>query len=145
DAINHIRYGPDWQYVIPYQQFITDATSGNLPTVSWLVPPVSASDHPGIGSSMCAGENWTVQQLNALMNGPDWSSTVVFLFWDDWGGLYDHVLPPKLDIYGVGFRVPFIIISPYAKPGFIDHTQYEFASMLRFTEDWLGLGQMTNR
>ncbi len=83
--------------------------------------------------------------LNALMQGPEWSSTAVFLTWDDFGGFYDHVSPQQIDGYGLGFRVPLIVISPYAKKGYIDHTQYEFSSMLRFAEDVLGLPTLTDR
>jgi phospholipase C len=143
DAIKHIRYGPDWKNVVPTEQFMTDATGGNLPTVSWIATPGQYSEHAP--ASVCVGENWTVQMLNALMEGPDWSSTAVFLTWDDFGGFYDHVAPQQIDGYGLGFRVPLLIISPYAKQGYIDHTQYEFSSMLRFAEDELGLPTLTNR
>jgi phospholipase C len=143
DAIKHIRYGPDWKYVVPAAQFMTDAASGNLPTVSWIVTPARVSEHAP--ASVCVGENWTVQMLNSLMRGPDWSSTAIFLTWDDFGGFYDHVAPQQIDGYGLGFRVPLLVISPYARKGFIDHTQYEFSSMLRFAEDELGLPTLTNR
>ena len=143
DAIKHIRYGPDWKFVVPTEQFMTDAASGNLPTVSWIVTPAQYSEHPP--ASVCVGENWTVRMLNSLMQGPDWSSTAVFLTWDDFGGFYDHVAPQQIDNYGLGFRVPLLVISPYAKKGFIDHTQFEFSSMLRFAEDELGLPTLTNR
>jgi phospholipase C len=143
DAIKHIRYGRDWQNVVPVEQFMNDAKSGKLPAVSWIVTPAWASEHPP--ASVCQGENWTVQMLNALMSGPDWSSTAVLLTWDDFGGFYDHVAPQQIDGYGLGFRVPLLIISPYAKKGVIDHTPYEFSSMLRFAEDILNLAQLTNR
>ncbi len=143
NAIKHIRYGPDWKYVVPAAQFMTDAANGNLPTVSWIVTPARVSEHAP--ASVCVGENWTVRMLNALMRGQDWSSTAVFLTWDDFGGFYDHVAPQQIDGYGLGFRVPLLVISPYAKKGFIDHTQYEFSSMLRFAEDELGLPTLTNR
>lgn len=143
DAIKHIRYGKDWQYVVPTEQFKHDAASGTLPTVSWIVTPAWASEHPP--ASVCTGENWTVQMLNTLMRGPDWSSTAVFLTWDDFGGFYDHVAPEQVDSLGLGFRVPLLVISPYAKKGFIDHTPYEFSSMLRFSEDILGLAPLTKR
>lgn len=143
DAIKHIRYGKDWQYVVPVAQFEQDAASGNLPTVSWVVTPSSDSEHPP--ASVCQGENWTVQMLNALMRGPNWSSTALFLTWDDFGGFYDHVAPQHIDSFGLGFRVPLLVISPYAKRGYIDHTLYEFSSMLRFSEDILGLAPLTNR
>ena len=143
NAIKHIRYGPDWQFVVPTAQFMTDAAAGKLPTVSWIVTPGRFSEHPP--ASICIGENWTVQMLNSLMRGPDWSSTAVFLTWDDFGGFYDHVPPQEIDGYGLGFRVPLLVISPYAKKGMIDHTQYEFSSMLRFAEDQLNLPTMTDR
>ncbi len=143
DAIKHIRYGPDWKFVVPTEQFMTDAANGNLPTVSWIVTPANVSEHAP--ASVCTGENWTVQMLNSLMKGPNWSSTAVFLTWDDFGGFYDHVAPQQIDGYGLGFRVPLLVISPYAKKGYIDHTQYEYSSMLRFAEDSFGLPTMTNR
>jgi phospholipase C len=143
NAINHIRNGPDWKYVVPTPQFMTDAASGNLPTVSWIVTPANVSEHAP--ASVCVGENWTVQMLTSLMQGPDWSSTAVFLTWDDFGGFYDHVAPQQVDGYGLGFRVPLLVISPYARKGYIDHTQYEYSSMLRFAEDTLGLATLTGR
>lgn len=143
DAIRHIRYGKDWQNVVPTEQFMTDAANGNLPTVSWIVTPAKVSEHAP--ASVCVGENWTVEMLDALMKGSNWSSTAVFLTWDDFGGYYDHVKPQQIDGYGLGFRVPLIVISPYAKKGYIDHTQYEFSSMLRFAEDTLGLQTLTGR
>jgi phospholipase C len=79
------------------------------------------------------------------MASPDWSSTAVVLTWDDFGGFYDHVPPPHVDLYGLGPRVPAIFISPYAKPGYVDHTQYEFASVLRFIETIFDLPPLTAR
>jgi phospholipase C len=143
NAIQHIRYGKDWQYVVPTGQFLDDAGSGTLPTISWIVTPQWASEHPA--ASVCQGEGWTLQMLNKLMRGPDWSSTAVFLTWDDFGGFYDHVAPQQIDSFGLGFRVPLLVISPYAKKGYIDHTPYEFSSMLRFAEDILGLAPLTRR
>ena len=143
NAIKHIRYGADWQFVVPIEQFEKNAAAGTLPTVSWIVTPGTVSEHPP--ASVCVGENWTVQLLNSLMKGQDWSSTAVFLTWDDFGGFYDHVPPQQVDGYGLGFRVPLLVISPYAKKGYIDHTQYEYSSMLRFAEDQLGLPTMTGR
>jgi len=133
DAIHHIRESSLWsERVVDDDQFVVDAKSGNLPAVSWLVTG-DGSEHPPLSS--CAGENWTVQQLNALMTGPDWSSTVVFLTWDDFGGFYDHVPPPQRAGARLGPRVPLLIISPYAKEGFISHTQYDFGSFLKFAEE----------
>jgi phospholipase C len=143
DEINHIRNTSLWtEHVVPDTQFITDAASGNLPAVSWLVTG-PANEHPP--ASSCAGENWTVEQINSLMNGPDWSTAAVFLTWDDFGGFYDHVAPPPMDVYGLGPRVPLLIISPYARAGYISHTQYEFASVLKFIEDRFKLTPLTLR
>ena len=143
DAINHIRNGSLWSTnVVSDTQFVTDAQNGTLPAVSWIVSG-NTSEHPP--DSTCLGENWTVQQINAIMQGPDWSSTAIFVTWDDFGGFYDHVPPPGVDQFGLGPRVPLLIISPFAKPGFISHTQYEFASFLAFVETRFGLAPLTNR
>ena len=143
NGINHIRFGDDWANVVPPTQFVTDALSGNLPAVSWIVVGSGLSEHPP--ASSCLGENWTVQQLNAVMQGPDWNSTAVFLTWDDFGGFYDHVAPPVPDIFGFGPRVPLLIISPYAISGAISHTVYEFSSLLKFAEQRFGLDPLTDR
>ena len=141
DAIQDIRETGQWkQHFANYKQFISDAAADTLPTVSWLVQPANVSDHPI--TSVCAGENWTVQQINAIMqNKAVWNSTAIFLTWDDFGGFYDHVVPPKGPNAKIeyAFRAPLIIISPYAKPHYVDHTQYSFPSMLKFTEKVLGL------
>ncbi|MGB8344070.1 MAG: alkaline phosphatase family protein, partial [Ktedonobacteraceae bacterium] len=141
NAIKDIRDTSQWQaHVVDYSQFATDAASGNLPTVSWLVQPTDVSDHPG--TSICRGENWTVQQINAVMgNSPLWDSTAIFLTWDDFGGFYDHVKPAQgpNGLLEYGFRAPMIVISPYAKPHFIDNTSYTQSSMLKFAETVLKL------
>ena len=148
DAINHIRNGPDWANVLDYTQFAIDAAAGTLPTISWVTPDSQDSQHPS--SSWSKGENWIATNINALMSGPDWASTVVFLFWDDWGGFYDHVPPPSVDFYGTGIRVPLLVISPYAKPGYItsSNTQipyYSFDSVLAYVEHTFGLQPLTSR
>ncbi len=144
DAIAHIRLTSLWEeHVVPTSQFVDDALNGNLPAVSWLVVGSSLSEHPP--SSVCAGENWTVEQINAVVEGPEWNSTAIFLTWDDFGGFYDHVAPPVVDNFGFGPRVPFLIISPYAKPGYISHTTYEFSSLLKFAEVRFGLESLTAR
>ncbi len=143
DAINHIRNSGLWDTnVMPDTQFASDAKNGLLPAMSWLVTG-DGSEHPP--NSSCFGENWTVTQLNALMQGPDWATTAVFLTWDDFGGFYDHVPVPPVDIYGFGPRVPMIIISPYARPGHISHTLYEFSSVLKYAEETFGLPPLTDR
>jgi len=143
DAVRHIRESPLWQTrVAPFERFTNDAANGRLPSVSWLIPDFEVSEHPTVtafaGTTMnvseCAGENWTVQQINAIMRGPDWPSTAIVLTWDDFGGFYDHVPPPAIDHLGLGPRVPLIVISPYAKEGIVSHTTYEFGSILQFIE-----------
>jgi phospholipase C len=142
DAINHIRNSSLWTTNFRNQQnFVNDALHGNLPAMSWLI--TGSSEHPP--SSACDGENWTVEQINAIMKGPDWSSTAIFITWDDFGGFYDHVSPPGVDQYGLGMRVPLLVISPYALQGKVSHTQYELSSVLKFVEERFGLPPMTTR
>lgn len=135
--------------IVNYSQFLTDASSGTLPGFSWLTAPSAYDEHPSNGT--CAGENWTVQYLNTLMQGPDWSSTVVFLTWDDYGGFYDHVAPPSVDQLGLGFRVPMMIISPfaYAKNNaanpHVGHDEFEFSSVLKFAEEVFNLPSLAGR
>ena len=145
DAINHIRNSGQWNTnVVSPTQFAIDAQKGQLPAVSWIVPGAQ-SEHPPAGT--CDGENWTVEQMNAIMQGPidQWNSTAVFIVWDDWGGFYDEVLPPVKDRFGLGLRVPAIIVSPYAIAGKVSHTNYEFSSVLKFIEEVFGLPALTKR
>ena len=142
-AIRHIRLGSLWNTnVVSDKSFVADAESGNLPAVSWIVS-TETSEHPTFGT--CMGENWTVEQINAIMRGPDWNSTAIFLTWDDFGGFYDHVPPPNVDNMGFGPRVPLIIISPYARHGVVSHTMYEFSSFLAFAEKRFNLKPLTPR
>ncbi len=144
NSINQIRNTSLWtQHVVPFANFVTDAQNGNLPAVSWLVPDTADSDHAP--SSVCTGENWIVKQINAVMQGPDWNTTAIFLTWDDFGGFYDHAVPANADYWGFGPRVPMIIISPYARAATVVHTQYEFSSVLRFIEKRFGLSTLTSR
>jgi phospholipase C len=117
--------------ILPPERFMKDATRNKLPAVSWLTPPLQTSDHPP--GSICKGENWTVQMLNALMKSPAWKSTAVVLTWDDFGGFFDHVAPPHPDLYGFGPRVPAIVISPWARVT-INHQQLSFDSVLNLIE-----------
>jgi phospholipase C len=154
DAIRHVRLGPLWaKRVMPFGQFVGDAASGALPAVSWLIPDFDVSEHPTVDAfagttlnvSACAGENWTVQQINAIMQGPAWPTTAIVLTWDDFGGFYDHVPPPGVDQLGLGPRVPLIVISPYVKERTVSHTVYEFASVLQFIEARYKVKALTSR
>jgi len=146
NAVRHIRMGPLWtERVVPYEQFLDDAADGTLPAVSWVIPDLPVSDHPQSQLGMCAGENWTVEYINAIMQGPAWPTTAIVLVWDDFGGFYDHVPPPAADEYGYGPRVPLIVMSPYAKEGIVSHTVYEFASIIKLIETRYGLQALTTR
>ena len=122
---------------------MSDIRAGRLPPVTWITPRYQLSDHPEY--SLCWGENWTTQVIDAIMRSPMWKDTAIFLTWDDWGGFYDHVAPPQVDRFGLGMRVPLLILSPYARQGYIDHSTGEFSSVLRFIEDNWGLPQLTKR
>ena len=113
--------------------FFTAARNGTLPAVSWVVPNGKNSEHPP--ALISTGQAYVTSLINAAMQGPDWSSTAIFLSWDDWGGFYDHVAPPTVDQNGYGLRVPGIVISPYAKKGYIDHQTLSFDAYLKFIED----------
>ncbi len=113
--------------------FYKAAESGSLPAVSWVVPSGVLSEHPPAPVSF--GQSYVTSLINAVMRSPDWDSTAIFLAWDDWGGFYDHVVPPKVDENGYGLRVPAIVISPYAKRGYIDHQTLSFDAYVKFIED----------
>ena len=115
------------------KKFYTAAAAGHLPSVSWITPAQVVSEHPpGLVSR---GQAYVTGLINAVMRGPDWDSTAIFLAWDDWGGFYDHVAPPHVDQNGYGLRVPALVISPYAKKGFIDHQTLSFDAHVKFIED----------
>ncbi|HXT35743.1 MAG TPA: alkaline phosphatase family protein [Chloroflexota bacterium] len=142
DAIRHIRNGPQWQTnVLPWTRFQTDVAHGNLAPVTWLVTDTAESEHPP--ASTCLGENTTVAEINAVMHSPFWKDTAIFVTWDDFGGFYDNVAPPRVNPYGLGPRVPTLVISPYARPGFVDHATYSFASLLKLAELRFGLPALT--
>jgi len=114
-------------------KFYDAAKSGNLPAVSWVVPSNAVSEHPP--SPVSFGQSYVTSLINAVMKSPDWDSTAIFLAWDDWGGFYDNVVPPSVDENGYGLRVPAMVISPYAKSGYIDHQTLSFDAYDKFIED----------
>ena len=146
DTIDHIRNGPDWPvHVVDQLTFPQDAVGDDFPTVSWIVAPYRESEHPFSPDSTCVGENWSVRMINSVMQGPNWASTAIVLVWDDFGGFYDHVAPPQIDQFGLGPRVPLLIISPYVKAGKVVHTEYEFSSVLALIEHLFGLPSLGGR
>ncbi len=151
DAIRHVRFGPDWVNVVsPETRVISDANSGYLPAVSWVVPTAQNSDHPfprgksdvDLTIEEQHGPEWVSSIVNAIGQSPLWKDTAIFVVWDDWGGWYDHVAPPQLDRMGLGPRVPFIVISPYARRHYVSHVQHEFGSLLKFSENVFDLPRL---
>jgi phospholipase C len=114
-------------------RFFAAARAGRLPNVSWIVPSYANSEHPP--ATPRVGEAWVTRLVNAVMRSPNWSSTAIFISWDDWGGFYDHVVPPRVDGHGYGLRVPGLMISPYARRGLVDHQTLSFDAYLKFIED----------
>jgi phospholipase C len=149
DAIRAVRYSPEWYANITRsdKEIFSDLSAGTLPSVSWIVPDQTNSDHPGSGSDK--GPSWVASVINAIGASSYWKTTAIVVVWDDWGGFYDEVAPPFFDDWGgLGFRVPMLVVSPYARlnksgqPGYISHTQYEFGSILKFVENIWDLGSL---
>lgn len=139
EAIDSIRNtASEWAKVQPLDQFRKDARAGTLPNVSWVVS--HHDDHAP--ASVCLGENETVEDVNAVMSTSQWGRTAVLVVWDEWGGFYDHVAPPQIDKVSFGFRVPFLAISPWVKPGGVDSSRNSHASILKFIEDNWRLGNL---
>ncbi|HEY1682232.1 MAG TPA: alkaline phosphatase family protein [Candidatus Tumulicola sp.] len=140
DAIKHVRYGQDYSNVItPPETVLSDISNNQLPGLSWVMPAdLPHSDHPG--SDSASGPSWIAAVVNAVGASHYWNSTAIFVTWDDWGGWYDHVAPPQFNnYYELGFRVPLLIISPYARAGYVSHDQHEFGSLLAFSEETFGI------
>jgi phospholipase C len=128
-----VRQDRQLENIAPFNTFLQEARDGTLPAVSWLAPAQSVSEHPpGLVSR---GQAYVTSVINAVMRSKNWSSTAIFLSWDDWGGFYDHVKPPHVDEQGYGLRVPGLVISPYARRGFIDHQVLSHDAYLKFIED----------
>jgi phospholipase C len=153
DAVSAVRNDPaKWSHVVNASQFSSDVRNGTLPAVSWLVDQDQNSEHPATNipglnipiGGVCSGENWTVGYLNQLAQSPYWNDTAVLITMDDFGGWHDHVAPPRQyggsasAPYGLGFRLPLLIVSPYARPGYVFHGQAEQASIARFIERVFG-------
>jgi len=117
----------------PLTAFKARAAAGTLPAVSWIAPNEKDSEHAG--ALVSTGQAYVTRIINAVMKSPDWASSAIFLAWDDWGGFYDNVVPPHVDGHGYGIRVPAMVISPYARSGYIDHQQLSFDAYLKFIED----------
>ena len=149
------------EHVKSTASFASDVANNQLPAVSWIIPgswkpptlPAAfqsnssvtqfVSEHPPARSDV--GMDYVSYLVNQIMQSPSWESTAIVITWDDYGGFYDHVAPPQVDAYGEGFRVPTIVISPWARPGYVGHTQYEFASMLKLAEDNFNLTSLGTR
>ncbi len=143
-AVRHIRFGNDWNdnVISPQSRVITDIQHGELAQVTWIVPDWAHSDHPGSGNE---GPDWVASIVNAIGNSQFWNSTAIFITWDDWGGWYDHVDPPKVDAMGPGFRVPLLVVSPYAKHGYVTHHFHEASGFIKFIEHNFDLGTLGAR
>ena len=118
-----------------HAKFYRAAANGTLPSVSWVMPYNGVGEHPASGAPIWRGQAHVTHVVNALMKGPDWNETAVFLTWDDWGGFYDHVRPPRVDLNGYGIRVPGLLISPWARAGLIDSQTLSFDAYLKLIED----------
>ena len=130
-------------HLVAQREFYSDLKNGTLPEVSYLVPDWNDSEHP---PAVIQRGMWYVTRLvNAVMKSKYWDNSAIFITWDDYGGFYDHVPPPQLDAFGLGPRVPALLISPYAKAGHIDRRTYEFSSILKFIETRWHLPQLTER
>lgn len=142
-AVKHICYGPDWNkdVISPQTNFFSDVSNGKLRAVSWIAPTCANSDHPGCSSG--TGPSWVASLVNAVGESQYWSSSAIFIFWDDYGGFYDPVPPAYVDYDGLGIRVPLIVISPYAKKDHVSHVHYEHGSILRFVEDRFSLAPLS--
>jgi len=131
--------GSDWvnNVILNQAQVLTDIANGELAGVTWVIPDAADSDHAGRNDG--SGPSWVASIVNAIGSSQFWSSTAIFIAWDDWGGWYDHVAPSVYNSYEYGFRVPLIVVSPFAKPAYISHLTHDFGSILKYIEENFGL------
>jgi hypothetical protein len=143
-AIYHIRFGKDWSkdVISPQTSIFQDIDKGCLANVTWVSPTSATSDHSGFRSNL--GPHWVTSVVNKIGQSQFWDSTAIFVYWDEWGGWSDHVPPPYVDYDGLGMRVPLLVISPYAKQGYVSHVQYDQGSILKFIEDQFGLARLAS-
>jgi phospholipase C len=139
DSNKRVRYGIDWSrnVIVPDTKALTDPANGALASVTFVIPDAQWSDHPAIPSSY--GPSWVGDVVNEIGQSKYWKDTVIVVMWDDWGGFYDNAPPPQLDSVGLGMRMPVLIVSPYARRGYVSHTQYEYGSILKFIEQAFNL------
>ena len=145
DAIDVVRNGPEWKtnISVPETNIYNDITNGTLAQMSWVIPSEVDSDHPHKPQGTYTGPEWIASVVNAIGNSPYWDSTTIIIVWDDWGGFYDHVPPPFFDKQGgLGFRVPMLVVSPYVNAGKVNHTVFEFGSILKYVEETFKLGSL---
>jgi phospholipase C len=142
DLVAPVRYGPEWttNVITPQTKIFSDISRGKLPAVSWLVPDRNDSDHPQ--GPVDRGPSWVASVVNAIGTSSYWKSTAIVVVWDDWGGFYDNLAPKQMGFGGLGFRVPALIVSAYAKPGYLSTTDYEFGSILKYIEHNWDLGSL---
>jgi phospholipase C len=142
ETIKAVRYGKDWSrnVSVPNSNIFSDLKNGKLPAVSWITPTLAESDDSVSGSK--DGPAWVTSIVDAAKQSRYWSDTAVVVIWTDWGGYYDNVPPPVLGGISLSMRVPMLVISPYAKVGYVSHTEYEQASILKFIEQNWGLGSL---
>ncbi|MBV9264476.1 MAG: hypothetical protein JO324_09145 [Candidatus Eremiobacteraeota bacterium] len=141
-ANQYVYYGPDWNndVITPQTQFFSDVQNGKLRQISWVTPTAVNSDHPDFNSK--TGPSWVASLVNAIGQSKYWDSTAIFILWDEYGGFFDPEPPAYVDYDGLGMRIPMLIVSAYAKKGYVSHVQYEHGSVLRFVEDVFGLGRL---
>lgn len=143
-AIPNVYNNPDaWdEHISSVDDVLSDIKAESLPPVTWIVPRFQLSDHPPF--STCHAHNWVTDIVNGIMRSSMWEHTAIFVTWDEWGGVYDHVEPPVIGHHKLGMRVPMLVISPYARRGYIDDAFGEFTAPLRFIADNWGLPHLTD-